>query len=288
MSGFILRIQKDENYSVISNEPLNDDRLSWEARGVMGYLLTKPNNWIARNYDLEKQGKIGGYKMSRILKELKQAGYLSRIRYKKPDGTFEWETIVHEKSTIPRLPIDGSPIDGSPINGKPRDIVNTESLNTNLINTKKYISATKVAAKNSETKADQKQCASIFSFEGEEDTEPVIPEKPLTVKPKGRRGAKAEKEEYDPLLKDQRIKIVGSILHATPTRGEQRELIKKEISDMKKWEDTLRDWAQRGWSPKNVKGMVEVYQKGGPSSIGKNGNGYHNQPTKDPVAAEEY
>lgn len=281
MSGFILRIQKDENYSVISNEPLNDDRLSWEARGVMGYLLTKPNNWVARNYDLEKQGKIGGYKMSRILKELKQAGYLSRIRYKKPDGTFEWETIVHEKSTIPRLPIDGSPIDGSPINGKPRDIVNTESLNTNLINTKKHISATKVAAKNSETSTGQKQCSGIFSFEGETD---AIPEKPLTVKPKGRRG-----RVLSPLCK-----IFFEETGYNPTKGAELAIEKQGIADINLWRESVHYVATCGTNPLNVDKMINTYMKGGPEQAkqeliarySKNGNGH--KPEHENIAAEEY
>jgi len=131
----IIRVKKDGNYAVISNEPLNDDRLSWEAKGVLAYLLTKPNDWEVRNRDLERKGKVGAYKLSRILAELKQTGYLSRERRHLPDGTFEWVTTVFEKSTMTRLSVDGSPVDGSPVDGKPRDIVITESVNTESLST---------------------------------------------------------------------------------------------------------------------------------------------------------
>ena len=167
MSENIIRVEKDSNYAVISNTPLNDDQLSWEAKGVLAYLLTKPDDWVIRNHDLEKKGKIGGCKLSRILAELKTAGYLTRTRYKKSDGTFQWETIVYEKPTIPRLTIhgasvDGSSMHGSSIDGKPGYIVSTESPSTELPSTE--VTSTEIpAAENSPPL----------------ESEPVIPETPV-------------------------------------------------------------------------------------------------------------
>ena len=163
MSENIIRVEKDSNYAVISNAPLNDDRLSWEAKGVLAYLLTKPDDWVIRNHDLEKKGKIGGCKLSRILAELKTVGYLTRTRYKKSDGTFQWETIVYEKPTIPRLTIHGSSIDGSSIDGKPGYIVSTESPSTELLSTEETSTET-LAAENSPPR----------------ESEPPIPETPVT------------------------------------------------------------------------------------------------------------
>lgn len=133
----IIRVKKNENYFASSNEPFNDERLSWEARGVMGYLLSKPDDWRVRFYDLINNGPAGEHKMRRILKELEELGYLERERIQKEDGTFDWLSTVYENSTISRKSPDGDTIyglsthgsstDGSSMHGKPRDILSTES-----------------------------------------------------------------------------------------------------------------------------------------------------------------
>ena len=136
----IIRVKKDKGYFAASNKPFNDKDLSWEARGVLGYLLSKKDDWQVRFYDLVNQGPAGEYKMRRVLKELEEHGYLERERIQKDDGTFDWVSIVYETSTISRLSTDGSPtdglsIDGSPTGGKPRDIVSTDPQSNNGKNT---------------------------------------------------------------------------------------------------------------------------------------------------------
>lgn len=139
MSG-IIRVKKDAKYFVASNEPFNDKELSWEARGVLGYLLSKPDNWITRTQDIVKRGPAGEYKVTRILNELKRAGYIRRERHKNKLGQFEWETVVYESRTIPQLSTNGLstnglPTDGLSTDGKPPHIEKTESPNTDLSNT---------------------------------------------------------------------------------------------------------------------------------------------------------
>jgi hypothetical protein len=98
MSG-IIRTVKDKGYFVASNTPFNDKRLSWEARGVLAYLLSKPDGWITRNGDLLKNGPAGERKIGRILKELQALGYMTRERVHE-DGRFDWVTCVYESPQI--------------------------------------------------------------------------------------------------------------------------------------------------------------------------------------------
>lgn len=100
MSGGIIRVKKDANYFTASNEPFNDKGLSWEARGVLGYLLSKTDGWEVRDNDLINQGPAGGAKIGRILDELKASGYLRRFRERRPDGTFEWTTEIYESPKL--------------------------------------------------------------------------------------------------------------------------------------------------------------------------------------------
>src|SRR3990167_9730382 len=108
----VIRIKKDGNFFAASNIPFNDDRLSWEARGIMGYLLSKPDDWQVRFTDLVRRGPAGEHKVRRILKELEDVGYLKRTRYQTEAGTFDWMSIVYENSTMSRESLDGDTIYG--------------------------------------------------------------------------------------------------------------------------------------------------------------------------------
>ena len=136
----VIRIKKDGNFFAASNVPFNDESLSWEARGVMGYLLSKPDNWEVKFNDLVKKGPAGAHKVRRVLKELEEYRYLERERFQKDDGTFDWASTIYETPTISRKSIDGETISqlsahGLSIYGKPRDITSTDLTSTELINT---------------------------------------------------------------------------------------------------------------------------------------------------------
>lgn len=50
--------------------------ISFEARGVLAYLLSKPDDWDIQIADLMAEGGIGRDKAKNILKELRSAGYI--------------------------------------------------------------------------------------------------------------------------------------------------------------------------------------------------------------------
>ena len=99
----ILRLPKTEKYFKVANSVFNDESLSWEARGVMGYLLSKPDNWQLRVVDLQRRGPAGQHKIRRILRELEAARYLRRERFRRRDGTFGWFILVFEHPSLSRL-----------------------------------------------------------------------------------------------------------------------------------------------------------------------------------------
>jgi len=121
----IIRVRKDARYFVASNEPFVDEKLSWEARGLMGYLLTKPDHWEVRTHDLTKKGPAGEHKIRRMLAELRKSGYMNRIRIVNTDKTFDWITEVFESpSQNPHPNASGRfSTSGSSTSGKVPDIV---------------------------------------------------------------------------------------------------------------------------------------------------------------------
>lgn len=74
----ILRVKKRENpYAQIDNRVLNDIRLSFKARGIAAYLLSKPDDWTIVVQDLINQSeKDGRESIQSGLRELKMVGYL--------------------------------------------------------------------------------------------------------------------------------------------------------------------------------------------------------------------
>lgn len=83
----ILRKHQRGRYTVVSNELLNDSRLSFRARGVLAYLLSKPDGWRVRRESIAAEGKEGREAIRRALLELREAGYYHVRVERMKDGT---------------------------------------------------------------------------------------------------------------------------------------------------------------------------------------------------------
>lgn len=74
----VVRIHRHDNpYVMIERSTVQDERLSWEARGLLVYLLSLPPDWDIRVSHLQKQGDAGRDALRRILRELQGFGYVS-------------------------------------------------------------------------------------------------------------------------------------------------------------------------------------------------------------------
>lgn len=137
MKNNIVRVAKKTNYTVIDNTALQDNRLSWKAKGMMAYMLSLPDDWIFYMEELQKHATDGESSFKSGFNELKELGYVERIRKQKSDGTFKWETIVHEK------PLTDIPLVEKPQVEKPRvdnrPLLSTNKLSTNKLSTNSII-----------------------------------------------------------------------------------------------------------------------------------------------------
>ena len=103
----IFRTINNIDFTPISNYTINDKRLSWEARGLLIYLLSKPKTWVTRTSDIIRQtefaGKFAAKKkmVRRIFRELIAAGYMTRERFHLPNGQWQWVTSVYGRSISP-------------------------------------------------------------------------------------------------------------------------------------------------------------------------------------------
>src|SRR3972149_1194452 len=94
----IIRVERsrDNPFFTTLKAPFEDKSMSWEAKGILAYLFTKPDGWTVRFGDLIKHGDRKRDGLRTIFRELEEHGYVQRTRERRENGTFEWETIVRE------------------------------------------------------------------------------------------------------------------------------------------------------------------------------------------------
>ena len=116
-----------DNYAQIHNNALADGRLSFKARGVLAYMLSRPPGWQTSVDRLAANGKDGSAAVKSALKELEQYGYLRRLKHRNSDGTFNWDQEVTDLplAVQEELPSTDT-ISGLSTGGQPTDINNTE------------------------------------------------------------------------------------------------------------------------------------------------------------------
>ncbi|KVO72422.1 hypothetical protein WJ79_19380 [Burkholderia ubonensis] len=115
-----------ERFYLLRREIAEDRRLSWAARGMLVHLLVKPDSWRVSVQALINETADAGLSSGRdavyrILRELQEAGYLSRGQTKSDGGSFEaMDYIVSE---IPNAPLtekpEAAPLTGLPLTGLP-------------------------------------------------------------------------------------------------------------------------------------------------------------------------
>jgi len=93
----IVRAERKDGYTVMSNAGLRDERLSYKARGVLAYLLSMPDHWTVSDRQLASAGPDGRHAVQSALRELEKTGYLRRERWRSKNGTFEWASVVYDE-----------------------------------------------------------------------------------------------------------------------------------------------------------------------------------------------
>ena len=166
----VFRVEKNANYTTMSNYHLRDKGLSLKAKGLLSFCLSLPDSWDYSVMGLVAVCKEGRDCVMSTLSEREETGYLRRSRARKADGTlgaaeyviYEYPQPVTESaaaktaaakasdsapSKSPGLapPMSGLPVSASPMLEKPTQVIptleesaleNPPQISTNLINTK--------------------------------------------------------------------------------------------------------------------------------------------------------
>lgn len=109
----IYKANLETGFTVIPNKTAQDNRLTFEARGMLALLLSLPSDWSVNKAWLIKQSSAGRDKVQSMINELVTHGYMSKTQPKNQRGQFTSNDYFVYPS-----PVDGLTVDGLSVNGK--------------------------------------------------------------------------------------------------------------------------------------------------------------------------
>lgn len=127
----IFKIEKNKNYTVMSNYHLRDKNLSYKAKGLLSFMLSLPEDWdysLAGLCAISKESRDG---IRSILKELQENHYLIIEKVRGAKGYFEYNYLIYEKPLFNELNNDkGDPDMEKPYMDSP-DVETPTQININ-------------------------------------------------------------------------------------------------------------------------------------------------------------
>lgn len=121
---------KENPYYMAARSTAQDKGISYDALGMLNYILSKPDDWEIQPHDLERE-KCGRDKVYIVLKELIKAHYVERVYHRNDKKRIiAVEYIAHEKPVdlLPEKPDMGFPDMEKPDMENPHSIQDTDSL----------------------------------------------------------------------------------------------------------------------------------------------------------------
>lgn len=130
----------ESNFYILDKRISQDRRLSWGARGLLIYLLGKPDNWRVSITDLVNQTAESSKASGRdavysLLKELQQVGYIRFDQIRNDDGTMGASAYIVCEIADQLPQHDGVPLTEKPLAAN-TTLTSTEGLpSTEVTNT---------------------------------------------------------------------------------------------------------------------------------------------------------
>ena len=144
----ILKKKVKNNYTRISNDFLQDDSISFEAKGLGASLLSRPEDWEINISALMTEGNIGRDKANKIIQELIKAGYMYKsqsrtsgkfsrnVLFISDEKDYLFEEVIEKERSSPLTEKTATvkSVTGEPLTVNPeqqtKDYTNTNKTNT--------------------------------------------------------------------------------------------------------------------------------------------------------------
>lgn len=142
----IYRIKKNDNFVVMDKTFLYNRNLSWKAKGILAFMLSKPDDWTFYIDELVKHSTDGEHSFRAGFKELTEQGYVKRKPVREGQRIKRWETLVYENpllsdsQDVENLNVENQDVEKQDVGNQALlSINNTKNNSTNNNNTKNDI-----------------------------------------------------------------------------------------------------------------------------------------------------
>ena len=132
----VFRVQKTQNYTIMSNHHLRNKALSLKAKGLLSLMLSLPEDWDYTTRGLASICKEGVDGIQATVRELENAGYIIRRRVRDQNGQvrgMEYTVFEQPRKPEPENPVQAEPEREKPVQEKPAQ-ENPAQLNTKETN----------------------------------------------------------------------------------------------------------------------------------------------------------
>lgn len=102
--GSVIRVEKTNNYTVMSNQHFHCTNMSLKAKGLLSLILSLPDDWEYSISGLCSICKESYGTVKSTMDELKELGYLTVVKHNpnnKNGGRYTYEYIIYEQSNTP-------------------------------------------------------------------------------------------------------------------------------------------------------------------------------------------
>ena len=118
----VFRVQKTQNYTIMSNHHLRNKALSLKAKGLLSLMLSLPEDWDYTTRGLASICKEGVDSVCATVRELEAAGYIIRRRVRDKNGQMRGMeyTVLEEPQPPQPEPEQAEPSCAKPEQVKPK------------------------------------------------------------------------------------------------------------------------------------------------------------------------
>ena len=118
----VFRVQKTQNYTIMSNHHLRNKALSLKAKGLLSLMLSLPEDWDYTTRGLSAICKEGVDSVCATVRELEAAGYIIRRRIRDKNGQMRGMeyTVLEQPQPPEQGPEEATPKCAQPKQAKPK------------------------------------------------------------------------------------------------------------------------------------------------------------------------
>ena len=118
----VFRVQKTQNYTIMSNHHLRNKALSLKAKGLLSLMLSLPEDWDYTTRGLASICKEGVDSVCATVRELEAAGYIIRRRIRDKNGQMRGMeyTVLEQPQPPEQDPEEAAPKCAQPKQAEPK------------------------------------------------------------------------------------------------------------------------------------------------------------------------